>query len=204
MRSISLVPAIAVFVTGTLVFAQSNNPSGRPSVTPGRLLMLAAWSPSTDQDLVCRITQGERPVDGLSTKTLLVSRSDAKSAESVFQFETPDSPLALVPLGDTNSRLLTVWMGATGYHIRVLAYLHRTVRIVLDTASRAFPEFRLDESARESILVTELKFEGGEWTPAHGTTQVFSWTGSSYERIGRVPWKVRFECVSPQSCATVK
>jgi hypothetical protein len=206
MRILTAILLTAGFlVTSTVPQTAGASPVGQaaPPPTEGPLAA-SSWSPTTKDDFMCTVTEaGDRRADALPTRTLSVARVGVKPPAVLFRFDTADTLVGMMPLGEVESRLLTVWMGATGYHIRVFAYTGAKVRQVLDTASRAFPEFVFDAFSHETILVTELTLENGEWTATRGMTQVHKWTGREYELLGRVPWARRFECQSRESCAAL-
>lgn len=128
---------------------------------------------------------------------------DGKLAK-VFEFETPDSLLNVYPLGDYNARLFTTWVGGSAYHLRVFAFIDGHVKQVLEEGSKLPPEFFYDEEGRESVLLTDPVIENGKWTSVNGTTTVFKWNGRSYDRIGKVPWAKRLQCVSTEVCASLR
>lgn len=75
---------------------------------------------------------------------------------------------------------------------------------VLDEGSKLAPELMYDDKGRESVLISESVLENGHWTAANGTTTVYKWNGQGYEKIGTVPWVKRLQCLSKESCASLK
>jgi hypothetical protein len=135
---------------------------------------------------------------------LTIFREDGTKLVRVFKFETPDSVLNMYPLGDYDGRLFTTWVGGSAYHLRVLAYVDGKVKQVLDEGTRIAPEFLYDSQGQESVLITAPGMENGKWTAAIGTTMVFKWNGQSYDKIGTLPWAKRLQCLSKESCASLK
>jgi len=135
---------------------------------------------------------------------LTIYREDGAKLVRIFKFETPDSVLNVYPLGDYNGRLFTTWVGGSAYHLRVFAFVDGQVKQVLDEGAKIAPEFLYDDQGRESILITEPTMENGKWTAKSGTTTVFKWNGDSYDKIGAVLWVKRLQCLSKESCASLK
>jgi hypothetical protein len=170
------------------------------------LRALARWRVmGKDAKLVCVVSEAAASkTDELPTRSLRIYREEASGLVELYKFETPDSVINIYPLGDFNARLVVTWVGGSSYHLRILAFLEGQVKQVFDEGSKLSPEFLYDDKGRESVLLTEPSFENGRWTATNGTTTVFMWHGQSYEKIGTVPWVKRLQCLSKESCASLK
>jgi hypothetical protein len=166
------------------------------------LLALVQWRiAGRDGHLRCEVLQ---KAANLHTRVLTIYREDGNNLAKIFSFETPDSILSVYPLGDYNGRLFTIWVGGSAYHFRVFAFVGGQVKQVLDEGSKLAPELMYDEQGRESVLISEPVIENGHWTAANGTTTVYKWDGQGYEKIGTVPWVKRLQCLSKESCASLR
>ena len=205
---------VAVLLLSSVVSAQDEVPSvALASVSSDKdVISLTHWDVS-DGDLVCIVSQSPdklaptfKRLDGKPwvTRTLTIYRRNDTKIERIFEYETPQGFLNMYPLGELDDRLVTIWGGGSGYSIKVFAFLNGKVQQVLDTGSQYTPEFISDEHGYESILVSSDKFEKGTWSIVHGNTTVYKWNGRRYDVLGVVPWKKRFQCVSKESCVTLK
>jgi hypothetical protein len=138
------------------------------------------------------------------TRVLTIYREDGEKLTRIYNFESLDSVLNVYPLGEYNARLFITWVGGSAYHFRVLAFVDGRVKQVLDEGSKLSPEFLYDDQDRESVLITEPTFENGKWTATNGTTTVLKWNGQSYDKLGTVPWAKRLQCLSRESCGSLK
>jgi hypothetical protein len=171
-----------------------------------KLLASVRWRVTGKEGhLLCGVSEKPAASDAsLPTRILTIFREDGTKLVRVFKFETPDSVLNMYPLGDYNGRLFTTWVGGSAYHLRVFAFVDGKVKQVLDEGTRIAPEFLYDSQGQESVLVSAPDIENGKWTAAIGTTTVFKWNGQSYDKIGTVPWAKRLQCLSKESCGSLK
>jgi hypothetical protein len=198
--------SLALLVSATLVAQEVAETATSDPPRGENLLALARWRVAgTEGHLLCEVKQ-EIAATGvaLPTRVLTIYREDGAKLVQVFKFETPDSVLNMYPLGDYNGRLFTTWVGGSAYHLRVWAVVDGQVKQVLDEGTKIAPEFLYDYQGRESIFITDPALESGKWTAKNGITTVFKWTGHAYEKIGAVPWAKRLQCLSKQSCASLK
>jgi len=171
----------------------------------GALLAFAPWRVAgREGHLVCEVSQQASSGVAIPMRVLTIYRKGAAKLATVFRFETPDSVLNVYPLGDYNARLFSTWVGGSAYHLRAWSFADGQVKQVLDEGSRLPPEFLYDDEGRESVLITDPAMENGQWTATHGTTTVFKWTGQAYDKLGTVPWAKRLQCLTKQSCASLK
>lgn len=196
-------------VLSIMAFAQDSDQTiTRSSLPPpGKLLSLVRWRVvGKEGHLLCVVSQERANASGpsLPTRVLTIYREDGDKLIRIYKFESPDSVLNTYPLGDYNARLFVTWVGGSAYHLRVLAFMDGRVKQVLEEGSKLSPEFLYDDQGRESVLVTEPTFENGKWTATNGTTTVFKWNGQSYDNLGTVPWAKRLQCLSKESCASLK
>lgn len=197
--------ALILLASGTLVAQDLAKAAPTNPIDGGNLVSLARWRVSGKEGhLRCEVSQETATADNLPMRILKIYREGVEKPETIFRFETPDSVLNMYPLGDYNGRLFTTWVGGSAYHLRVWAFLEGKVKQVLDEGTKIAPEVLYDDQGRESILVTDPALRDGKWTAKIGTTTVFKWAGQSYEKIGTVPWVKRFQCVSKESCASLK
>jgi hypothetical protein len=196
-------------VLSSAVLAQELATTATPAyLRPGEsLLGLVRWRVSgKDGHLLSVISQTDAAVSKgqLPSRHLRIYREAEGKLTELYKFETPDALLNIYPLGDYNARLVVTWVGGSAYHLRVIADVDGDVKQVLDEGTKLPPEVLYDEKGEESVLITEPTIQDGHWTAAKGTTTVFKWNGSAYERIGVVSWANRLQCVSKESCAALK
>ena len=201
-KPVPLCCALILLVSSSAAIAQEQPKVSGYSLRAESLLALVQWRiAGRDGHLRCEVLQ---EASNLHARVLTIYRENGNSLAKIFSFETPDSILSAYPLGDYNGRLFTIWVGGSAYHFRVFAFVGGQVKQVLDEGSKLAPEFMYDEQGRESVLISESVLENGHWTAANGTTTVYKWDGQGYERIGTVPWAKRLQCLSKQSCASLK
>jgi hypothetical protein len=191
----------ATLVAQELAKTATSDPSGGEN-----LLALVRWRVTGHEvHLRCQVSQETAASAAASpTRVLTIFRKDGAKLIRVFKFETPDSVLNMYPLGDYNGRLFTTWVGGSAYHLRVFAFVDGQVKLVLDEGAKIAPKFLYDDMGRQSILVTEPTMENGKWIATNGTTAVYKWNGQSYDKLGTVNWPKRFECLSIESCLSLK
>jgi hypothetical protein len=170
-------------------------------------LLLTHWMVSgKDGNLLCIISQrpaADRQI-ALPTRTLTIYREGSRELVKIYRLETDDWVLNLYPLGDNNSRLFFTGGGGSAYHFRVFSYAGGKVKQVFEQGSKVQPEILYDDEGLESILITEPVLEKGKWTSVHGTTEVFKWDGKEYDKIGVVPWEKRLQCITRESCRSLR
>ena len=171
-----------------------------------KVLALAPWRVAGKQGhLFCQVSQHPASDDDRSPmRVLTIYREEEADQARIYDFRTSDSLLNVYALGDYDGRLFTTWVAGSAYHLRIWAFVDGIVKQVLDEGTKIVPEFLYDDLGRESILITDPGMENGKWTVKSGTTRVFKWGGQSYEKIGTVPWRKRLQCLSKESCASVK
>lgn len=200
-KPMRLCCALMLLISSAAIAQERARTSG-DSPRRDNLLASVQWRVAgRDGHLRCEVSQ---EADNLHTRVLTIYREDGNNLAKIFSFETADSVLSLYPLGDYNGRLFTTWVGGSAYHFRVFAFIGGQVKQVLDEGSRLPPELMYDEQGRESVLISEPVMENGHWTATNGTTTVYQWNGQAYTKIGAVPWAKRFQCLSKDSCASLK
>jgi hypothetical protein len=205
-RAAGFYVGLALLASATLV---AQEPGKSATSDPSRrenLLALVRWRVAGHEGhLRCEVSQVAAASDSASpTRVLTIFREDGAKLVRVFKFETPDSVLNVYPLGDYNGRLFTGWVGGSAYHLRVFAFVDGQVKQVLDEGAKIAPEFLYDDQGRESILITEPTMENGKWIVTNGTTTVYKWNGQSYDKLGTVTWPKRLQCLSKESCPSLK
>lgn len=170
------------------------------------VIALAPWRVAgREGHLFCRVSERNvRGDDNLPPRDLAIYSKEGTKVTKIFNFETPDSLLNVYALGDYNARLFTTWVGGSAYSLRVWAFIDGQVKQVLEVGTRTPPELLYDDHGDESVLITDPAMESGQWSAAGGTTVVFKWDGKKYQRIGTVPWNKRLQCLSKESCASLK
>ena len=128
MRTLSAGLLTLVLAAGVECYPYGMGPLSSSPVSPAprEVLAVIEWTPTEHQEFTCRITthKAQGP-DELSTRVLSIARGSGEGPVEVFRYETPDFLLGVSPLSEVNGRLLTIWMGATGYRIHVFAYFRR-------------------------------------------------------------------------------
>ena len=176
-----------------------------PASGGGRVVALAQWRVAGKQGrLMCQVSQQSDNADSSPIRVLSIYREEGANLPRILNFETPDALLNMYALGDYNGRLFTTWVGGSAYHLRVWTFVDGQVKQVLDEGAKITPEFLYDDQGRESVLITDPVMENGKWEVTNGTTTVFKWDGQSYAKIGTVPWAKRLQCLSKESCASLK
>jgi hypothetical protein len=200
-KPVRLYCALILLISSAAIAQERAKTSGY-SPRGESLLALVQWRiAGRDGHLRCEVLQ---EAANLHTRVLTIYRENGNNLAKIFSFQTPDSILSVYPLGDYNGRLFTTWAGGSAYHFRVFAFVDGKVKQVLDEGSKLAPELMYDDQGRESVLISESVLENGHWTAAGGTTTVYKWNGQGYEKIGTVPWAKRLQCLSRESCASLK
>ena len=184
---------------------QTKTVSAAPPSGHGKLVATAQWRVAGKKGhLLCQVYERRVDNERSQIRAMSIYREEDAKLEKILNFETSDSLLNIYATGDYDGRLFTTWVAGSAYHIRVWAFLGGQVREVLNEGTKMPPEILYDDQGRESLLITEPSMENGKWTATNGTTTVFKWGGEHYEKIGTVPWSERFQCLSKESCATLK
>ena len=168
-----------------------------------RIDIVAPWAVD-EKDFICIISRVPASGDSAATRLLQVFPAGSSTEKPVFELQTADNPVSAFTTRDSDGRFVIVWTGASAYHIQVLAHVQGKVQLVLEAASRAFPEVTFDARGNELILATDLRLQEGEWTTRGAMTHVFTWSGKQMENLGDVPWARRFDCRSKPSCRAVQ
>jgi len=195
------------FLLLTTAAAQEPNKSAMAYLPRGESLRAYAGWRVTGKDgrLLCVVSEAAASKsDELPTRSLRIYREKSSGLVELYKFASPDSVVSIFPLGDYDARLVVTWVGGSAYHLRILAFLEGQVKQVFDEGSKLLPEFLYDDQGRELVLITDPAIKNGKWTPTNGTTTVFKWDGAGYEKIGTVPWTKRLQCLSKESCASLK
>ncbi|PYT62222.1 MAG: hypothetical protein DMG35_08050 [Acidobacteria bacterium] len=169
------------------------------------VLGLIPWSAS-GTDLICAFTKpAHRSLhrDSDQVTNMSVYRQSGTKLAKVFEIREGDSFLSAHPLQE-DGRFLVTWVTGSAYHFQIFAYADGAVRKVLDTGSRSTPEVLFDDNGSELVLFDDMEMVRGEWRSSAGNTRVFKWNGREYERIGTVPWARRLQCLTKESCASLK
>ncbi len=184
---------------------QTNTASAASPSGGEKLVATAQWRVAGKQGrLLCQVSEQSLDAERSPTRVLSIYREEGAKLARIFNFETSDSLLNIYALGDYDGRLFTTWVAGSAYHFRVWAFVDGRVKEVLDEGTKMPPEFLYDDQGRESVLITEPSMENGKWAATNGTTTVFKWNGENYEKIGRVPWSKRLQCLSKESCASLR
>lgn len=205
-RTIGLCFALTL-LTSFMAVAQGQTSSSPTVSSPGgeKLVGMARWRVAGKQGrLLCQVSEQSAEAERSPMRVLSVYREERAELARIFNFETPDSLLNIYALGDYDGRLFTTWVAGSAYHLRVWAFVGGQVKQVLDEGTKMAPEFLYDDQGRESVLITEPVMENGKWASTNGTTTVFKWNGQSYDKLGTVPWAKRLQCLSKESCASLK
>jgi hypothetical protein len=198
---------LTVLLSATVVAQETAKIETSPRVAGEKNLVAAVqWRVAGKQGhLRCEVwQQASVAKDNGFTRTLSIYREHDGTLAKVFTFETPDSLLNVYPLGDYDARLFTTWVGGSAYHVRVFTVVDGQVKEVLEQGTRVAPEVLYDDQGRETVLITSPVMENGKWTLVSGTTTVFKWNGEKYETIGTAPWAKRVQCLSKESCTSLK
>jgi hypothetical protein len=163
-----------------------------------KLLSLTRWSVKGAR-LLCVVSSPK----GEKDERLSMYREENEQLTELLSRDG-DLILSMYPLGSYDNRFLVAWSGGSAYYFTIYAFEKGQVHEVLNESSRSMPEILQDESGKESVFFTEERFESGRWTPRNGTTDVFKWNGKAYDKLGRVPWAKRLQCVSKEACASLK
>jgi len=197
---------LALLLSTTAV-AQEPTKSAMAWLPQGESLRAFAGWRVTGKDgrLLCVLSEAAPSnADELPTRSLRIYREKSSGLVELYKFASPDSVVSIFPLGDYDARLVVTWVGGSAYHLRILAFLEGQVKQVFDKGSKLLPEFLYDDQGREFVLITDPAIKNGKWTPTNGTTAVFKWDGQGYGKIGTVPWAKRLQCLSKESCASLK
>ena len=189
----------AIFVVGlcclSSLYAQNQNPNTTTqSVLEGQhIISVVPWTEGS-HDLLAVVDERTVTV-GKETgpiRVLTMYRKHGRGLVKVFAVETLDTFAAAFPLNETGGRLFVAWTAGSAYHFAVYTSAADNVKQILEGSSRGMPEFVVNQSEYESILITKKVFVSGEWRRTdESTTDVYSWDGARYETQRDVPWKDR-------------
>lgn len=105
-------------------------------------------------------------------------------------FRTPDSFVAMYPVGEEDALLITVWVGGSAYKVRVLSFMQSAPAIVLECGSKSFPEVIHSGVAGTLILFGDVT--GDPAIEDNWRATRYSWDGSRISRLDEVPFSSRF------------
>ena len=159
---------------------------------------IVPWDADGNNDLLCVLTlKRESAPNTLPTRVMTIYKKKDTQLNEIYEFLTPDFPVNIYQMGESCSRLFTAWTGGSAHHFNVFAYSEGRIVKVLEISSKLMPEFAIDKSGNEIILVTQLAWKenkktgGKEQVP--DSTNIYKWNGKEYMKIKVVPWKSRFE-----------
>jgi len=207
VRRLVLCLGLTLLISAELIAQETGSGGGLPRITNQKDLVAAVRWRTIGKEGHLRCEVSEQGTDGggnLPRRVLSIFREDDGKLAKIFAFETADSLLNVYPLGDHNARLFTTWVGGSAYHVRVFAFVDGHVKKVLDEGTKIAPEFLYDDQGLEFILISSPVIENGKWASANGTTTVFKWNGRSYDKLGTAPWAKRLQCLSQESCASLR
>jgi hypothetical protein len=189
----------AIFVVGlcclSSLYAQNQNPNATTlSVLEGlHIISVVPWAEGS-HDLLAVISERSVTV-GQETgpiRVLTIYRKEGRGLIKILAVETLDTFAAAFPLNETGGRLFVAWTAGSAYHFAVYTSAAGNVKQILEGSSRGMPEFVVNQSESESILISKKIFVNGEWRRTdESTTDVYSWDGARYEAQKDVPWKDR-------------
>jgi len=162
------MPALLFIVT--LIFLTCDAEARAPSAAV--IVSTTTWH--VGHDLTCTVTEGidhERTL-AIRDGTRVLFR-DADYLQFVSMFTTRD--LA--------GPLITVWISANAYRIRVLSYHDGKVTVALDDYSSSFPEmFDLDHDGVPEIVLRDRTYTNARPdTPTLAApVSVYKWTANTY------------------------
>ncbi len=133
----------------------------------------------------------------INYRKLIVFKEDGARKERIFQRETADAFVGMLPLSDLQGNLLTVWTGGSGYHFVVFSIMNGKVVTVLEASSRNLLDIvDIDGDGSMEIIVTE---DPGNVLSTKDvsainkvTSSIYKWSDSSYVLFKKVPWRSRF------------
>ncbi len=165
------------------------------SVSAGQtnnLIAHVSW-PRSDTTVLCEVHE-QRPTnsDDLPTRKLSFIDSHGKH---IITVQTPDSFLAMYPIGDENALFVTVWMGATAYHVLVFTWQDNKPYCVLESGSKAFPEILFDTQLGDTLFFLN-DCPGGPDDPANWITRRYRWHSKKMIPLKTVPAKIRFQILN--------
>ncbi len=120
------------FVQAT--FAQNANGRGKTDT-----IMVCPWEVA-NISAKCKIAENIDST-GLKNRTLSVEFTSKGKRNQNILYETLDYPIGMLPLGDSDAILFTLWTSGSAYHIRIFAFRDGDIDCVVDDGSKIFPEF---------------------------------------------------------------
>ncbi|HYA88781.1 MAG TPA: hypothetical protein VEI57_17190 [Nitrospirota bacterium] len=161
-----------------------------------------------DGELWCLVTDGRKFFSGrwLPSRRLLFYKKAGDKLILNYEYETMDRFSSCYVMEESGGRLLTVWDSGGTHHIVIFAVVEKTLKVVLMTGSKAFPEIAdLDNDGVAEILIWGRSYEVG--TSAEGNIQgykwqsayIYKWDGSSYTMVRTVPWQTRLNALQKTS-----
>lgn len=195
-HSVRLVWVVAISAL-IVVNAQDNNQAVTLSAISAhqKVIAVVPWSVA-ESELLCVFTETRINSQGQTgpVRLMTVYRRQKSLLTKIFAEGSGDSFMNAFPLGEFSDRLLVGWVSGSAHHFAAYAYANGAVKKVLESGSKGMPEIIYDQNMRESIMVTNLDFRGGEWSPV--STDIYRWNGKLYDKTEGVPWAKRFEVLS--------
>ena len=144
-----------------------------------------------NSNVICEVHE-QRPkpgADELPTRELSFINSHGNRTTAI---QTPDSFLAMYPLGEQNAPFVTVWLGGSAYHVLVFVWKNDKPRCVLDDGSKTFPEIVSDVTQSGDTFFFLNDDPGGPDNPANWVTRCYRWHDKKMIFVKSVPANVRF------------
>ena len=108
-------------------------------------------------------------------------------------FRTPDSLVAVYPVGEEDALLISVWTSGSAYKIRAFSVVGGAPAIVLDAGSKSFPEVIDREVGGLWILLGDVS--GDPALKPNWKSRRYVWDESKMSDLDEVPLSSRFEVV---------
>jgi len=157
------------------------------------------WNFGDDNFLVV-VNSYIKKVEGLKLtgRKLVFYKKQTSGFVKAFEHDAQmDHFVGMIPLGDYDKNLMTVWVGGSAYHFNAFTVSNGKVISVLEAGSHNYPEFAdIDNDGQVEVLISEGAFlidaKENKVLSYPDKANVYKWDGKSYALIKTVPWKTRF------------
>lgn len=193
--------AIMIFCFTTCAYAiDAPQVSSSVVMQNSNVISMSYWNAGESYKLFCVLTvEKETGDDKIPTRELKIYKEIGQKLTRLYNYQTPDSPISMYPLGEFGARFFTAWTGGSSHHFTVFAFVNNNVIKVLDVSSKLMPEFAWDKNGNEIILITHLSWQTDSKTGTQiqipVSTKIYKWNAVKYEMIKKVPWQKRFETI---------
>ncbi len=185
-----IITFIFIFICNSISFSQK--------ISSETIKYLVTWDveEESDKKIICTVTESDSA--NYRIKKISFYRGSVQDENILAMFNEDDFIVAIFPLKDVSSNLMTIWEGGSAYKIRVYSYFNGKIQKTLEETSRLYPELFFDnrDFGTPSIVITDTQLKktrsAGKFEQQPTMSVIYKWNGTKFLKSKKVVWEKRF------------